>query len=116
MPSGSQKCLRKCIIANSGWYQHYHFLTYDKDGDSLLARLMTEDETWIWYVKCEEWGRTRRQKYSGVFADLVNKENGGHNCLGQETDLLLVDSVERGIQPTLRFPVNLNNSAESNPK
>ena len=59
---------------------------YEKDGDSLLDRVITGDETWVKHETCETknhlWiGDT--QKTKEMFANFVSKNDHGDRFLGQ---------------------------------
>ena len=62
---------------------------YEKDGDSLLDRVVTEDETWVKHVTCETknslWsgGNKFSQKTKEMLANFVSKKDRGDRFLGQ---------------------------------
>ena len=61
----------------------------EKDGDSLLDRVVTGDETWVKHVTCGtkkqsvDWGHKFSQKTKEMFANFVSKKDHGDRFLGQ---------------------------------
>jgi len=75
---------KQCMAASLTFLE-----AYEKDGDSLLDRVVTGDETWVKHVTCETktvYGvgtHTFSQKTKEMFANFVSKKDHGDCFLGQ---------------------------------
>ena len=75
---------------------------YEKDGDSLLDRVVTGDETWVKHVTCEtkkqamEWGHTSSPKRPRKCLQTLSARKIMATVFWDREVVLLVDFLERG--------------------
>jgi len=75
---------------------------YEKDGASLLDRVVTGDETWVKHVTCEnkkqsmEWGHTSSPKRPRKCLQTVSKKDHGDRFFWTGRVCFVVDFLERG--------------------
>ena len=75
---------------------------YQKDGDSLLDRVVTGDETWVKHVTCEtkkqsmEWGHTSSPKRPRKCLQTLSARKIMATVFWDREGVLLVDFLERG--------------------
>lgn len=76
--------------------------SYEKDGDSLLDRIVTGDETWVKHVNCEtklqsmEWGHTTSPKKPRKCLQTLSARKIMATVFWDRKGVLLVDFLERG--------------------
>jgi len=75
---------------------------YEKDGDSILDRVVTGDETWVKHVTCEtkklsmEWGHTSSPKRPRKCLQTLSARKIMATVFWDREGVLLVDFLERG--------------------
>jgi len=75
---------------------------YEKDGDSILDRVVTGDETWVKHATCEtknqsmEWGHTSSPKRPRKYLQTLSARKIMATVFWDMEGVLLVDFLERG--------------------
>lgn len=75
---------------------------YDQDGESLLDRIVTGDETWVKHVNCEtklqsmEWGHTGSPKKPRKALQTLSERKIMATVFWDRQGVLLIDFLERG--------------------